>query len=254
MNINEITPPSFILDFKDEQCDSQLVKFYDFYIENHPNKAEVKKKLIDLRKRLNYLMPRSTPSDRRNNESFFLKPILLPVCTSESSPYLWFIKPPDLNRGRGIKIFSSLEQFEDSLVEFLEGYEIKPFVSKASETEAKVENEKPKEKEPKYITKHSNFVIQKYIEKPLLIHQRKFDIRVWVLLTHNLEVYFFKFSLKFILGKDTSEHLHQNMKLVKTIWTIHSFISLIMQFRKIMKLMANSKMETRFPFKTSMNI
>jgi len=40
--------------------------------------------------------------------------------------------------------------------------------------------------------KSSTFVIQKYIEKPLLINKRKFDIRVWVLLTTDLKVYFFK--------------------------------------------------------------
>ena len=40
--------------------------------------------------------------------------------------------------------------------------------------------------------KSSTFVIQKYIEKPLLINNRKFDIRVWVLMTQDLKVYFFK--------------------------------------------------------------
>ena len=36
------------------------------------------------------------------------------------------------------------------------------------------------------------FIIQKYIERPLLANQRKFDIRVWVALTHDLDVYFFR--------------------------------------------------------------
>ena len=35
-------------------------------------------------------------------------------------------------------------------------------------------------------------LLQKYIEKPLLYNRRKFDMRTWVLLTHELKIYLFK--------------------------------------------------------------
>jgi tubulin monoglycylase TTLL3/8 len=67
---------------------------------------------------------------------------------------LWLLKPSDLNRGRGIKLFRTIDELGEMLRAELQKHE------------------------------EGSFIVQKYIERPMLISGRKFDIRVWALITH----------------------------------------------------------------------
>lgn len=62
---------------------------------------------------------------------------------------IWIVKPGRKSRGRGISLFTSLDQIK------------------------------------KYTQNPQQWIVQKYIENPLLINQKKFDIRQWVLITNS---------------------------------------------------------------------
>ena len=86
--------------------------------------------------------------------------------THQNGKNIWILKPAAFNRGRGIRVFDKL-----------------------STLNAIIDKKKQKIKTSQI---PSRFVIQKYIEKPLLIENRKFDIRMWVLFGLDNKVYMFK--------------------------------------------------------------
>lgn len=82
---------------------------------------------------------------------------------------MWIMKPNDCNRGIGIELISSSADFLKVL----------------GAIEAKVKQSRVFGAPPRKI------LMQKYIESPLLVHGRKFDIRMWVLLDSFQNVYIF---------------------------------------------------------------
>jgi len=72
---------------------------------------------------------------------------------------LWLLKPANMNQGRGIEIIRNIRELRASM------------------------SAKPA---------HSQWVLQKYIEKPMLYHERKFDIRVWALVNDSCDVFLYK--------------------------------------------------------------
>lgn len=116
---------------------------------------------------------------------------------------IWILKPTGFNRGRGVSVFDSMEKLKELLKYYSEGVlETDPM--QAPSTNSQVQFSKGENYFPgpsttisnlnnlPNIIKSNSFVIQKYIEKPLLLHNRKFDVRVWVLVAQDMKVYFFK--------------------------------------------------------------
>ena len=103
---------------------------------------------------------------------------------------MWLLKPTSFNRGRGIYIFEDLDELLGILQEY---FEIIPDAkSRTRELPSRGKCEGDPTTRQKKCVRASSFVIQKYIEKPLLIDKRKFDIRVWALVTQSMDLYFFK--------------------------------------------------------------
>jgi len=76
------------------------------------------------------------------------------------SENMWLVKPAAMNQGRGIEIFRNMRDIQEFI----------------------------------YGRNHANsyWVIQKYIEKPFLYHGRKFDIRIWALVTDDFRIYLYR--------------------------------------------------------------
>ncbi len=131
---------------------------------------------------------------------------IMPETFMNGGSYLWLFKPNGLNRGQGIKIFSRIDHLERFLNENVkEDEETKNKIEENDVKKMKYNQEINKKiermiksyqsaKKPIKMKNNSNkvFIAQKYIESPLLINQRKFDIRVWSLITQTMDFYFFK--------------------------------------------------------------
>tara|TARA_B110000285_G_C15134183_1_gene625739 strand:+ start:2462 stop:3022 length:561 start_codon:yes stop_codon:yes gene_type:complete len=124
---------------------------------------------------------------------------IMPYCHFIGGNY-WILKTTYQNRGIGIHVFKSISQLISIILSYTKNIKHdEPAADKGKEDEKDNKTQENKLKNnlqvfssPIQITKSMSFIIQKYIERPFLIYNRKFDIRVWVLINQDMEVYFFK--------------------------------------------------------------
>jgi tubulin monoglycylase TTLL3/8 len=97
---------------------------------------------------------------------------------------LWIIKPGGLSRGRNIKIFDNYP----AICQYVNiPYQTNPNGMQVFDIDSKMKSEQP-------AWTQKSWVAQKYIENPLLVHNRKFDIRVWILVAswNPLKLYYYR--------------------------------------------------------------
>ena len=189
---------------------SFLLLFLSF---SNSKSSKISKNLIEDIEKLSVIQNQSLGALLRSNGQIvskietFERNISTKHSTLQTGKNVWLLKPTDLNCGRGIKIFNKWENFTmllfNSFSELCENDNLL-FTSENffKSSEKKNENfsvKRPKTSEgkiksrPKFNNKsYTDFVIQKYIEKPYLYCGRKFDIRVWVLISNDMSLYFFR--------------------------------------------------------------
>ena len=107
---------------------------------------------------------------------------------------LWLIKASNLNRGQCIRIVDSLEKAHEIIKTFQNGITLQGTNKDKTENNFQINslNASSQNIPPNNHYKTDKIIIQKYIERPLLYKGRKCDMRIWVLLSHEMKVYVFK--------------------------------------------------------------
>ena len=111
IQVFNITPVTFILDFDDEYCQYNVKQFLSFFSRHDPRKANGSIRRSNnnganfINKFQSYMAWQN--SDIKKKVNILSRPVNN-ACYYSDNSYLWLLKPTGLNRGRGIQIFDSL--------------------------------------------------------------------------------------------------------------------------------------------------
>ncbi len=203
LNVFDFVPLTFMLDVDSETYAADYERFAHCYniidsaraadTGKEPNHVEETLKVINQKLgQYQIFRDRKMHSKAKVNETHY------------AGHNIWILKSTGFNRGRGVSIFDTLDRlkslikyYSEGVLENAQGEPLEPGAAEANANPNPGHTDAPSttisnlNNLPSMI-KSRTFVIQKYVEKPLLIHERKFDIRVWALVTQEMRLYFFK--------------------------------------------------------------
>ena len=111
----------------------------------------------------------------------------------------WVLKASNLNRGQCIRLIDSKEKFHEIIKDWSQGINLKGTNKGTTDNniQFRVNNENNNQNKGDEIPQSDTYmtekiIVQKYIEKPLCYYGRKCDMRIWVLLTHQMKVFVYK--------------------------------------------------------------
>lgn len=185
INVFDHVPLTFVLNVDSPTYGSDFSKFAKSYeliqgVIDSKEPADPKQSLALINNRLQQIR-----LSRERLAVTHCKPKI--VDTHFAGKNIWILKPTGFNRGRGVAVFNSMEKLKGLIKYYSEENSDSSIFTNISKGDGSEEVQSII-----MSVKSRTFVIQKYIERPLLISDRKFDVRVWVLVTHEMRVHFFR--------------------------------------------------------------
>lgn len=144
---------------------SNLIQTMRDYEDTNPDK--------DLELKLSDIVPQTFRLDLLSDEVLFM---------NYPSEGLWIAKPQNNNQGKGLKLIHDIKAFKKDFIEskkfYLGEFATNEIFGKLAQTKETIKEQQSDE----FKSIGSKAIIQKYIENPLLLNKRKFDLRVFMLI------------------------------------------------------------------------
>lgn len=203
--------------------------------------------------------------EQKYSETFLLPSFRLDILTDEINflefpeEDYWIYKPYGNNQGKGIKLMKNIRLFKENLVKskkfYLSEYNMNKFLCESDKKNIMASTLETDNEEENSID--TNSIMQKYLEKPLLINKKKFDIRCYALIASTKPLFvlfhhgYLRFAIddyslsifeqpngKFVhLTNNSIQKKHPEYSKVKeeTIWTMEMFEEFLIKEKKIDK-------------------